>query len=876
MLKNFLDNEPPVFENCPEEHIVVRKGMNGLEPLNFPEPVATDNSGTVARMEIRPAGFKMPFTVFEDVLVEYLAFDFDGNVAICHINITVPDDTPPQLSCPHSYVVELVDRQPSYQVYFNETRRRINTSDESGPVRIEYIPESSIIPIGGFENVTVIASDKHGNQASCNFQVSVVPMPCISWELAPPADGNINCAPIPEGLECYAVCNQGYRFTDGEPMKGFKCNARNRAWTPSRVIPDCVSENTEIARYHVNSLIKYRANGAVPQSCLEEYANHFRTSQRALNGVLSHKCSAVDINMNVTFVDTKAQLIEENSVQLEYVLQVSPTVRQTKLYDLCGSTLSLIFDLSVPQSSEVLEPILKVQSIGNQCPPLRAQTSKTGRGFTCGTGEVLNTETSSVPRCLHCPAGTFATERQSECTTCPRGFYQSRPRQGACSRCPPGTYTKEVGSKSVEECIPVCGFGTYSPTGLVPCLECARNSYTSGPPVDGYKECHACPPNTFTYQPAAPSSDFCRSKCAPGFYSPTGLAPCAPCPLGFYQSQEGSTKCNECSAESTTVKLGAESIEECRDITCSDDHCQNGGLCVPQGHRSMCFCPAGFTGAFCETDVDECLSQPCYNGGVCLDEPQGYSCSCPPGYSGINCQDQETNCRNETCPEQAMCKTEPGIGNHSCLCKNGYTGTDCDVTVNPCTFGENPCENAAMCVPLLQGRFRCECQPGWDGPLCENNIDDCAELPCLLNSNCTDLINDFSCSCPRGFTGKRCQTKVDLCASEPCRHGLCVDRLFDYECVCEKGWEGLNCDINIDECADGPCENEGECVDQVGGYKCVCEAEFTGKRCQHRIDDCSSAPCEHGGTCSDLYNGFKCTCRPGFVGNFSAFTIEIM
>lgn len=39
-------------------------------------------------MEIRPTGFKMPLHVFEDILVEYLAFDFDGNVAICHINIT--------------------------------------------------------------------------------------------------------------------------------------------------------------------------------------------------------------------------------------------------------------------------------------------------------------------------------------------------------------------------------------------------------------------------------------------------------------------------------------------------------------------------------------------------------------------------------------------------------------------------------------------------------------------------------------------------------------------------------------------------------------------------------------------------------------------
>ncbi|CAG7724478.1 unnamed protein product [Allacma fusca] len=861
-----VDNEPPVFENCPEQAIIVQKGANGLEPVNFAEPIAKDNSGSVARMEIRPAGFKMPFHVFEDVLIEYLAFDFDGNVAICHINVTVADDTPPQLSCPQSYVVELVDKQPSYQVFFNETRRRINASDASGPVNVAFIPESAIIPVGGFENVTVVASDKHGNQAMCHFQVSVQATPCIDWELSPPANGNLNCVTSSDGLQCLATCKQGFRFTDGEPMKTFNCKDKARAWFPTRVVPDCVSEDTEMARYNVDAVIKYRANGAVPPSCLPQYVEFIKQSQPNLDSILSQRCSAVNVNMNVSFVDTRSVLLEENVVQLTYVLEVTPTVKQTQLYDLCGSTLNLIFDLSVPYASAVLEPLLNVSAVANFCPPLRALTSKIGRGFTCGTGEVLNTETSSVPRCLHCPAGSYATEGERECTYCPRGFYQSRARQGACARCPPGTFTREQGSKGVDECIPVCGFGTYSPTGLVPCLECPRNSYTGPPPPDGFKECQSCSPNTFTYQPSAPGPEFCRAKCKPGTYSATGLAPCAACPTGFYQGREGMTKCLECPAEATTVRPGADSKEECKPVQCAESYCQNGGLCVPQGHSSVCFCPAGFTGRTCDVDINECESGPCYNGATCLDEPQGYKCVCPPGYSGINCQDQAPNCNNDTCPENAMCKTEPGLGNHVCLCKNGYTGTNCDITVNPCTINGNPCENAAACVPLQQGRFRCECKPGWEGPLCEVNIDDCAELPCLLNSNCTDLINDFSCACPKGFSGKRCELKVDLCGPLPCQHGLCVDRLFEYECICDPGWKGDACDSPINECSTDPCLNGGECVDEVNGFKCVCEPEYTGKTCQHRIDDCASSPCQNGGSCRDLDNGFECTCRPGFVG----------
>ncbi|XP_032681239.1 sushi, von Willebrand factor type A, EGF and pentraxin domain-containing protein 1 isoform X1 [Odontomachus brunneus] len=859
-----VDNEPPVFQNCPQQPIVVQKTADGgLLPVNFTVPTAIDNSGSIARLEVIPRGFKTPVYIFKDTVVKYVAFDYDGNVAICEINITVPDVTPPRLSCPQSYVIELIDRQESYPINFNETRKLINATDASDPVKIIFEPQHALVQIGEFKNVTVYATDPSGNTAQCHFQVSVQATPCVDWELKPPANGEIKCVPGDKGLQCNATCKTGYKFTDGSLIKIFGCV--NKRWTPTSVVPDCVSENTQQANYHVIASVSYRANGAVSRSCLPMYQDLMAQHYTNLSTFLSWRCTLVNM-YNVSFVQSMPSLIEENILKMDFVLLVVSTTHEAQLYDHCGNTLSIIFDLKFANDNAHIEPLLNISAIGNQCPPLRALKSSVTKGFTCSVGEVLNTDNANATRCLHCPAGTFSGEKQEQCKPCPKGFYQNSERQGSCIQCPAGTYTKEKGTKNMEDCIPVCGYGTYSPTGLVPCLECPRNSYTGEPPIEGCKDCQICPSGTFTYQPAASGRDRCRAKCSPGMYSDTGLAPCAQCPENFFQPQHGATTCEECHDTTYTDRSGSVDRNECKHVQCTDIVCEHGGLCVPLGHDVHCLCPAGFSGKRCEIDIDECASQPCYNGATCVDLPQGYRCQCANGYSGINCQEEKSDCANDTCPERAMCKDEPGLNNYTCLCRSGYAGSHCDTTINPCTGSDNPCNNGATCVALEQGRYKCKCPPGWEGQSCEINIDDCAERPCLLNATCTDLINDFSCNCPPGFTGKRCHEKIDLCSGSPCLNGICVDNLFKHECICYPGWSGPACESNVNECSSKPCRNNGQCIDQIDDYTCTCEPGYTGKQCQHTIDDCASDPCQNGATCIDQLEGFVCKCRPGYVG----------
>ncbi|XP_029363357.1 cadherin EGF LAG seven-pass G-type receptor 3 [Echeneis naucrates] len=92
-----------------------------------------------------------------------------------------------------------------------------------------------------------------------------------------------------------------------------------------------------------------------------------------------------------------------------------------------------------------------------------------------------------------------------------------------------------------------------------------------------------------------------------------------------------------------------------------------------------CRCPVGFTGDYCETEINLCYSNPCLNGGVCARREGGYTCICREDYTGDRCEFDR---------RQGRCV--PGV------CRNGGT-----------------------CRELSGGGFRCECPAGgYERPYC--------------------------------------------------------------------------------------------------------------------------------------------------------------
>ncbi|KAF7464630.1 hypothetical protein GHT09_006343 [Marmota monax] len=107
------------------------------------------------------------------------------------------------------------------------------------------------------------------------------------------------------------------------------------------------------------------------------------------------------------------------------------------------------------------------------------------------------------------------------------------------------------------------------------------------------------------------------------------------------------------------------------------------------------------------------------------------------------------------------------------------------------------------------------------------------------NGFCED---DNVCRCQPGWQGPLC----DQCVTSPgCVNGLCEE---PWQCICKDGWDGKLCDIDVRACTSTPCSNNGTCVDLDNGrYECSCPPGFSGKDCQEK-----DGPCVINGRFGDL------------------------
>ena len=139
-----------------------------------------------------------------------------------------------------------------------------------------------------------------------------------------------------------------------------------------------------------------------------------------------------------------------------------------------------------------------------------------------------------------------------------------------------------------------------------------------------------------------------------------------------------------------------------------------------------------------------CESNPCLNEAECMNtEDGGFRCLCEWGWTGQRCEICLTDCVSNPCPANAKCRAKYG-GGYDCLlinpdrCADGFVydemlGNCVSIQKEIDLCPPNYCQNEGECLKDKNNQLVCRCRPGFTGPNCEIDIDECQ-----LNNNACD------------------------------------------------------------------------------------------------------------------------------------------
>ncbi|VDD82227.1 unnamed protein product [Mesocestoides corti] len=283
---------------------------------------------------------------------------------------------------------------------------------------------------------------------------------------------------------------------------------------------------------------------------------------------------------------------------------------------------------------------------------------------------------------------------------------------------------------------------------------------------------------------------------------------------------------------------------------CLDSPCQNNGRCdsSPLGVY-QCICPRWYEGQNCEKAKIPCESthNQCRNGTCEVlyelfetrvqSQPKtasrisGFRCNCNPGWTGVFCDRELDVCLHHECQNGAKCV---GVGNHyQCQCPEGFDGLLCEQPIR-------------ASIPNQSNKKR-EAQNGLD--------EKCQVLGCanLTATNGTCLGRCIQAGCFNQEQLNACRAWIDCLEATKSDFGpgqrSCVERyrdgVCDHECAISscfydgfdctdagnQNWSSPNMDINRRMSTFTPpnrssCPTEDHCTAVYGDGVCHPECNF--------------------------------------------------
>ncbi|XP_070544275.1 uncharacterized protein [Ptychodera flava] len=891
-LPECVDVEPPQLF-CPPTRTVLTS--NTAESVTYDPVNATDNVGVQSIMYSPTEDELTAVPTLTFVTVTATARDAADNSASCSFHIDVQAEDCPQWS------LGVPDERLSCTSLFEGPSQAGYSCSVTCPPNTDFVqplPE----PDGSY---------------TCKFGVGWLPhnrVPqCVSMEKSTcqrEVEGVFNAVTPATQASCYELYSSFLKnFFMNKANSDFGPLCSSEVWTASEL---SISMKLTVAANKmsitVGVLLSIKAVGDVASDTIQECLES--TSDHVINDVTS---------LTVEIANTTCPNLVLNSNGF----QEKPNQSETSCRCMPGYAMRNDHCLKCPAGTNERSDACIDCSVGTY----QDEDGKTSCKRCPENHSTLEERSTSIDKCLElCPPGSYSSTGMMPCNTCPADTISVQYGKRLCQSCPEGSHS----NPGSHQCLEICSAGSYSSTGLEPCMPCDFDSYQDSSQATG---CIECADNELTEQKGSQSPGDCKDACA-NFPCANGGTCMAfshtwhcQCPDNYFGVRcENAYSCansNPCSNGGTCVQTEHSYFCECQsdyygdaceiELTpCSSNPCANGGmcfvadgipgdflcecqpdytgeycevkindcasnpcnngLCIDMGYQSvMCFCFFGWTGDFCQINQNSCEPNPCVNGGTCTGPPS--SCQCPPGYTGSACQIDEDDCQGVVCQNGGTC--HDGVNEFSCECPLGWMGVFCDVAdTDPCD--PNFCVNGD-CVAVedpsvcLCPGYECLCNPGFVGPLCQLEVDECSSSPCHNGGTCEDQVNAFTCSCPEGFVGATCDELYDYCGNEQefCKNGAtCINVIGGHQCSCVNGWTGIDCTTSINDCVGNPCENGGTCVDGHNEFVCNCMTGYEGPTCSEDTDECvpSLGTCQNEGVCVNSVGSYQCHCVTGFEG----------